>query len=80
MKEGDNLTKAEKLDMILSAIGSEWVTYRRIYERLDKKIGVAGISKLIWGNAEKIKDQIEWEVEHFGPKVFQQRMRFRKRI
>jgi hypothetical protein len=72
------MTKDEKLNLILSVIGDDWVTYRQIHGRLKHKISIGGISKLIWDNIDEIRDKIEWESEKFGEKYFQQRMIFKK--
>jgi hypothetical protein len=73
------LSKAEQLDLILSAIGNDWMTYKQIHQKLKGKISVAGISKTIWDNIDKIKNKIDWDAEIYGAKEWQIRMRFKVR-
>lgn len=72
------MTKAEKLQLILSVITEDWCTYRNIHQRIEKKISVGEMAKILSNHSGSKECCIEHKVQDFGNKHYQFRMIFKK--
>jgi hypothetical protein len=72
------MTKSEKIDLVLSAIGQEWITYKQIRQKIKNQLSIGGISLVLSSLPKELDKTIERENERFGNEDWQTILLFRK--